>query len=95
MEAAVGARRWPCIWRAREDVQHGPSVEVPVHLRDAHYRGAEKLGHGVGYDYPHDDPEGWVPQQYLPDELSERRYYDPSPHGFEQEIRTRMERRTR
>ncbi|MGH9084609.1 MAG: replication-associated recombination protein A [Acidimicrobiales bacterium] len=83
------------IWRARDDVQHGPSVEVPVHLRDAHYQGAQKLGHGVGYDYPHDDPEGWVPQQYLPDELSERRYYDPSPHGFEQEIRTRMERRTR
>lgn len=82
------------IWRAREDVRHGPSVEVPAHLRDAHYAGAEKLGHGVGYDYPHDHPEGWVPQQYLPDEVRERRYYDPSDHGFEQEIRTRMQRRT-
>ena len=58
-------------------------------------RRAAKLGHGAGYDYPHDDPEGWVPQPYLPDELGDRTYYDPSPHGFEQEIRTRMERRNR
>jgi len=82
------------IWAAREDVRHGPSVEVPVHLRDGHYAGAAKLGHGVGYDYPHDHPEGWAPQQYLPDDLGDRRYYQPSDHGFEQEIRTRMERRT-
>ena len=66
----------------------------PVHLRDAHYQGAQKLGHGAGYDYPHDHPEGWVPQRYLPDELGDRTYYDPSPHGFEQEIRTRMEHRS-
>ena len=83
------------IWAALEDVRHGPSVEVPVHLRDASYQAAAKLGHGAGYDYPHDDPEGWVPQPYLPDELGDRTYYDPSPHGFEQEIRTRMERRNR
>ena len=83
------------IWQALEDVRHGPSIEVPVHLRDAHYQGAQKLGHGAGYDYPHDHPEGWVPQPYLPEELGDRTYYDPSPHGFEQEIRTRMERRDR
>jgi putative ATPase len=82
------------IWKAREDVQHGPSVEVPAHLRDAHYQGAQKLGHGAGYEYPHDHPEGWVPQQHLPDEVADRTYYDPSDHGFEQEIRTRMQRRT-
>ena len=82
------------IWKAREDVQHGPSVEVPAHLRDAHYQGAQKLGHGAGYDYPHDHPGGWVPQQHLPDEVADRTYYEPSDHGFEQEIRTRMERRT-
>ncbi|MGV3759374.1 MAG: replication-associated recombination protein A [Actinomycetota bacterium] len=82
------------IWSAREDVRHGPSVEVPIHLRDAHYQGAAKLGHGAGYDYPHDHPAGWVDQPYLPDEVRDRRYYDPSPHGFEQEIRTRMARRT-
>jgi len=80
------------IWKAREDVQHGPSVEVPPHLRDGHYAGAEKLGHGVGYDYPHDHAGGWVAQQHLPPEISDRRYYDPTDQGFEQEIRTRMAR---
>jgi putative ATPase len=83
------------IWRALEDVRHGPSVEVPIHLRDSHYQGAQKLGHGAGYDYPHDHPDGWVPQRHLPDELGDRTYYDPSSHGFEQEIRTRMERNSR
>jgi putative ATPase len=83
------------IWRALEDVRHGPSIEVPIHLRDASYQAAAKLGHGAGYDYPHDHPEGWVPQPYLPEALGDRTYYDPSPHGFEQEIRTRMERRDR
>jgi putative ATPase len=82
------------IWKAREDVQHGPSVEVPVHLRDAHYQGAAKLGHGAGYDYPHDHPEGWVPQEHLPEALAGRRYYEPSDLGFEQEIRNRMEGRS-
>ena len=47
----------------------GPSAEVPVHLRDAHYQGAKSLGHGKGYVYPHDDPAGWVAQQYQPSEL--------------------------
>ncbi len=82
------------IWQAREDVRHGPSVDVPAHLRDAHYSGAATLGHGAGYDYPHDHPGGWVQQEYLPGEISGRRYYDPSDNGFEQEIRTRMARRT-
>lgn len=63
--------------------------EVPNHLRDAHYSGAEKLGHGQGYDYPHDDPRGWVQQQYRPDQVNSR-YYEPSPHGFEEEIARRM-----
>jgi putative ATPase len=83
------------IWSAREAVRHGPSVEVPVHLRDAHYQGAQKLGHGAGYGYPHDDPTGWIDQAYLPEVLADRTFYEPSPHGFEQEIRTRMQRRTR
>ncbi len=82
------------IWKALEDVRHGPSVEVPAHLRDAHYQGAEKLGHGAGYDYPHDHPDGWVPQRHLPDEVHGRTYYDPTDHGFEQEIRDRMHRNT-
>jgi putative ATPase len=77
------------IWAAREDVRKGPSAEVPVHLRDAHYQGAKSLGHGKGYVYPHDDPTGWVAQQYQPMELQGRRYYEPSPHGAEAALRQR------
>jgi len=75
------------IWSAREDVRKGPSAEVPVHLRDAHYQGAKSLGHGKGYAYPHDDPAGWVDQQYHPSELEGRRYYEPSGHGAEARLR--------
>jgi putative ATPase len=78
------------IWNAREDVRKGPSAEVPVHLRDAHYQGARSLGHGKGYAYPHDDPSGWVDQQYQPSELEGRRYYDPSEHGHEAVVRARL-----
>jgi putative ATPase len=78
------------IWSAREAVRKGQGGEVPSHLRDAHYWAAQKLGHGKGYDYPHDDPRGWVPQQYLPDDMREAVFYTPSSHGFEQEIATRM-----
>ena len=60
--------------------------EVPAHLRDAHYQGARSLGHGDGYEYPHDDPTGWVPQQYLPDELAGRRHYEPTRLGPEEAI---------
>src|SRR3954447_22272758 len=74
-------------WKAQEDVRKGPSAEVPVHLRDAHYQGAKTLGHGKGYVYPHDDPAGWVAQQYKPSELEGRRYYDPSEHGHEAVVR--------
>lgn len=71
------------IWNARSAVQEGAVGEVPAHLRDAHYRGAGQLGHGAGYVYPHDDPAGWVDQQYLPDDLVGRRFYEPSEHGAE------------
>ena len=80
------------IWQARADVAKGVGGEVPVHLRDAHYRSATSLGHGVGYDYPHDDPRGWVDQQYLPDDARDAVYYRPSHHGYEQEIADRMDR---
>ncbi len=75
---------------AMDDVKHRPAGEVPAHLRSAAYYGARKLGHGVGYDYPHDDPRGWVPQAYRPPEIEGRVYYQPSPHGFEEEIAERM-----
>jgi putative ATPase len=80
------------IWKAQEAVRTGPPGEVPVHLRDAHYRGAAQLGHGKGYEYPHDDPRGWAPQQHLPDGMRGASFYVPSEHGFEQEIGTRMRR---
>jgi putative ATPase len=80
------------LWRAQEDVRTGVGGEVPTHLRDAHYRSAHSVGHGVGYDYPHDDPRGWVRQQYLPDGARGALYYEPSRHGYEQEIAERMER---
>ena len=81
------------IWNARSDVQAGAIGEVPAHLRDAHYKGAQSLGHGVGYEYPHDHPEGWVDQQYLPAEQAGRRYYEPSGHGAEAEVADRMQQR--
>ncbi|MCD0449003.1 replication-associated recombination protein A [Actinocorallia sp. API 0066] len=68
---------------AMGDVRRGNVGHVPNHLRDAHYKGAEKLGHGKGYLYPHDHPGGVVAQQYAPDELAGRRYYRPTRHGAE------------
>jgi putative ATPase len=64
--------------------------EVGTHLRDAHYQGAASLGHGEGYRYPHDDPRGWVDQQYLPAEVADQRFYEPSRLGDESEIADRM-----
>jgi putative ATPase len=80
--------------RARADVRERPAGAVPAHLRDASYRAARSLGHGVGYEYPHDDPRGWVPQDYRPPEVAGRVYYEPSGHGAEQEIAERMKRQT-
>ena len=74
------------------DVRAGGFGRVPVHLRDAHYAGAKRLGHGRGYVYPHDNEYGIVPQQYLPDELVGRRYYDPKELGAERDVSARLER---
>ncbi len=82
------------IWNARAAVRDGAVGEVPAHLRDAHYQGAAQIGHGAGYRYPHDDPRGWVEQRYLPAELGERRFYDPSGHGAEADIAARIARRS-
>ncbi len=65
--------------RAQADVRSSVTQEVPAHLRDAHYKGAATLGHGDGYVYPHDDPSGVVSQQYRPDALEGRVYYEPTP----------------
>jgi putative ATPase len=77
---------------AAQDVQAGLAGPVPAHLRDASYRGAERLGHGRGYQYPHDFPEGVAAQAYAPDEVSGRRYYEPSRHGAEARYADRSER---
>jgi len=82
------------IWQAREDIRNGAVGEVPPHLRDAHYQGAASLGHGAGYEYPHDHVSGVVAQQYLPDELHEHSWYRPGPHGDEPQIAARMTERT-
>jgi putative ATPase len=82
------------IWNARSDVQSGAVGEVPAHLRDAHYQGAASLGHGAGYEYPHHHPNGHVAQQYLPDAQASKRYYEPTTHGNEREVREAMEGRT-
>ena len=81
--------------RAHTDVSERPAGQVPAHLRDAHYRGAKHLGHGAGYEYPHDHPSGWVSQEYRPDEVAGRTYYEPSAHGEEREIGERMASRVR
>jgi putative ATPase len=65
---------------------------VPKHLRDASYAGAARLGHGKGYQYPHDDPAGILPQQYPPDTLVGKRYYEPTTHGAEARFAERSER---
>lgn len=74
---------------ALDDVKREGNQPPPPHLRDASYRGAKALGHGVGYQYPHGHG-GWVEQQYLPDKLSDRRYYVPI-RGVEREMAARLE----
>ncbi|MDH2444318.1 replication-associated recombination protein A [Amnibacterium sp. CER49] len=74
------------------DVRAGNIGRVPVHLRDAHYPGAKRLGHGKGYRYAHDGEHGVVEQQYPPDPLVGRDYYQPTGNGFERETAARVER---
>ena len=71
------------IGAALEDVHKGLAGAVPPHLRDAHYSGAQSLGHGKGYVYAHDVPGGVAAQQYAPDAVKDRRYYEPTRHGAE------------
>ena len=65
--------------QALADIRKGEAGPVPDHLKDSHYAGAQKLGHGLGYQYPHDHADGWVEQQYLPDVLKDKQYYRPTP----------------
>jgi putative ATPase len=78
--------------RAQQDVERAGRAEVPAHLRDSHYPGAARLGHGEGYRYPHDDPRGWVEQAYRPPEAAGHVYYEPSAHGAEADVADRLRR---
>jgi putative ATPase len=80
------------ITAAADDVRAGLAGSVPAHLRDASYRGAARLGHGKGYVYPHDVPDGVAAQQYAPAGLAGREYYQPSGHGAEARYAERAER---
>ena len=68
---------------AISDIKKGLSGDVPPHLKDAHYKGAENLGRGVEYQYPHDFDNGWVLQQYLPDRIKNKQYFHPKQNGQE------------
>jgi putative ATPase len=74
---------------AEADIRAGHAGPVPAHLRDAHYPGASKLGHGEGYRYPHDFPGGVIEQRYAPDEVADHVYYEPTRHGLEERVADR------
>jgi putative ATPase len=74
-----------------EDVRNRAVPLVPKHLRDANYPGAKQFGHGEGYEYPHDYPDHYTPQEYLPKGTKSRRYYEPTEQGYEKKIKARME----
>jgi putative ATPase len=78
--------------KAIADVRAGLGVGIPAHLRDAHYPGSKQLGHGVGYKYAHDAPHAVATQQYPPDDLVGRDYYQPTGNGAERDIAQRLER---
>lgn len=78
--------------RAIADVRAGLGNGIPAHLRDAHYPGSKQLGHGLGYKYAHDAPHGVATQQYPPDDLVGKDYYQPTGNGAERDITVRLER---
>jgi putative ATPase len=78
--------------KAIADVRSGLGNGIPAHLRDAHYPGSKQLGHGLGYKYAHDAPHGVATQQYPPDDLVGKDYYQPTANGAERDIAVRLER---
>ena len=78
--------------RARRDVREAPRGDVPAHLRDAHYRSAAAIGHGEGYEYPHDHPDAHVAQVYRPAAVAGTVYYEPSDRGHESVVAERLRR---
>jgi putative ATPase len=81
------------LWSAQAAVRDRRLGPVPVHLRDSNYMSNKVLGHGKGYVYPHDAPEGWVPQEHLPAEVAGERFYTPSSHGAEPALYDNLRKR--
>ncbi|AQT68416.1 Replication-associated recombination protein A [Anaerohalosphaera lusitana] len=79
------------IWQAVSDVKAGRTIPVPAHLKDAHYKGAKKMGYGTGYKYPHKSPTGFVPQDYLGEELG-KHYYEPKEVGREKTVKQHLQK---
>lgn len=80
------------IGEAMAEVQKSGNLKIPAHLQDAHYKGAAKLGHGIGYKYAHDYPNHYVEQQYLPYELDGKEFYRPTGNGYEMKIKEHIKR---
>lgn len=80
------------IFDAMEEVRKSGDLKIPTHLQDAHYKGAHKLGHGIGYKYAHDYKNHYVKQQYLPYELNGKEFYKPDGNGYEAKIKEHMKR---
>jgi len=80
------------IFAARDAVREKGNLPIPTHLQDSHYKGAQKLGHGIGYKYAHDYKNHYVKQQYLPYELSGTEFYKPSGNGYEVQVKEHMAR---
>lgn len=80
------------ISNAMQTVQETGDLSIPAHLQDAHYKGAAKLGHGIGYKYAHNYKNNYVNQQYLPYELNGKEFYKPSGNGYEVKIKEHMAR---
>jgi len=76
---------------ALEAVKKEQTGQIPIHLRDAHYKGAKQLGHGVDYHYPHDAPDAFIDQQYLPNHLLNHHFYSPTQRGHEKTIQKRLD----
>lgn len=77
---------------ATQYVESHPNHRIPAYLQDSHYKGAAKLGHGIGYQYAHDYPNHYVRQQYLPDEAKDEQFYTLSDSGYERELKEHMKR---
>ena len=78
--------------RAMQVVKDTKTPPIPTHLQDSHYKSAGKLGHGIGYQYAHDYPDHYVKQQYLPDGLTNQKFYEPTEIGYEKDIRAYFKR---